>query len=468
MSDQGDQAPREDPPGASRSRLVLTFTERGLGGRFGGLSATAGAGAIVQVASTAAALVTVAVLVRYLGAAQFGILVVVVALTPWLLLADGALYPTTRLLAGESRSRTTFVIPRSLVVTASRLAALLALVVVTAVGLAVCLLPLAWLFGGSVTVTEGEIRAAVLVFAVPVVLSGPGGVSFGALEAVGRTVVSSLLWGCGPLLALPLTFVVVLLDGGLVGACAAQGLGVAAPRLTAWLYWYWRPSVHDDDRHASAAIRAIRPVALQMLVISATILVATGVDPMIVSARLGAEAAAEFGFVARIAGGALIPLTVITPLLASNISSARAAGWGPGRDRDLRRLCTQMTLVGAVLAGSLLLVGPPLVHVLAGEHVTPPFSLYAGAAAVVWTTVLATPLMLAFSGPRGLRRSTTLSIVLALVNVTATWFLVASVGVSGPLWATSAAALLTWAHWQIMWRVRPDWLQEVHPSEARA
>lgn len=467
MNGQGNHTHRGAPLSIHERRPLITFTERGLAGRFGGLSATAGAGAIVQVASTVASLVTIAVLVRHLGAEQFGILVVVVALAPWLLLADGALYPTTRLLAAESRSPTTFLIPRSLVVTASRLAAVLALVVVMTVVLAACLLPLTRLFEGSVTATEDELRSAILVFAVPVVLSGPGGVRLGALEAVGRTVVSSLLWGYGPLLALPLTLVAVLLDGGLVGACAAQGVGVAAPRFTAWLYWSWRPTVQDDERQPVAVLRAIRPVALQMLVISTTILVATGVDPVIVSALLGPEEAAEFGFVARLAGGALIPLTVVIPLLSGNIASARAAGWGPARDRDLRRLGIQAALTGAVLAGSLLLAGPPLVRLLAGEAVKPPLTLYMAAAAYVWATVLATPLTLAFSGPRGLRRSTTLSIMLALVNVAASCFLVATIGVSGPLWATAGASLLTWVHWLVMWRVRPEWLEEAHPLEAK-
>ena len=80
----------------------------------------------------------------------------------------------------------------------------------------------------------------------------------------------------------------------------------------------------------------------------------------------------------------------------------------------------------------------------------------------MFATFLSTPLYLAFSGPKGLRRSVRLNLVLVVVNVALSLALVRIVGAAGPLWASAVAGILAAGYWMGVWRRHPDWLGDVH------
>ena len=442
------------------------FGDAGQHGRLGGLLPTLSAGSFVQLASTVAALATIPVLVHELGGPRFGVLIVVVSLAPWLTLIDGALYPTTRLLVGEARTNGLQLAPQSLLREAFRLAIRIVAANAASLGVAVILLPLVALFGSEGVANRDELVLAVLLFAAPIVASGPGGIYLGALEGVGRTVVAAILAGIGPLVALPLTLGVVALDGGLVPLCAAQGLAAAVPRFAAWAYWHHKPSRQNatttTDRSHVLRLRLV----LQMATLTIAVLIQSGLDPVIVSSQLGADAAAAFGLAWRLVSGAMIPLTVITPLFMANIAAARAGGWSAHSNSQLRRLVALYALAGVLVAGGVAGLGPPLADLLSGGQVAHPEALYLAGAGLVLVTFASTPLYLALSGPSGLSWSVRLNVVLTIANVSTSIVLVRVIGVSGPLWASAAAGLVGFGALIGAWVRHPEWLSEVHAAPA--
>jgi O-antigen/teichoic acid export membrane protein len=453
----------DDHPNLGETR---GFGDAGQAGRLGGLLPTLSAGTLVQVASTLAALATIPVLVHALGASRFGVLIVVVSLAPWLTLIDGALYPTTRLLVGEARTDGVQLAPQTLLREAFRLAIRIAAANAATLGVAVIVLPLVALFGAEGVATRGELVMAILLFAAPIVASGPGGIYLGALEGVGRTVVAAILAGIGPLVALPLTLGVVALGGDLVPLCAAQGLAAAVPRIAAWAYWHHKPSQQDatttTDRSHALRLRLV----LQMATMTAAVLIQSGLDPVIVSSQLGADAAAAYGLAWRLVSGAMIPLTVVTPLFMANIAAARAGGWTAHSNHQLRRLVALYALAGVVVAAGIAAVGPPLANLLGGGKVAHPYGLYLAGAGLVLVTFASTPLYLAMSGPSALSWSVRLNVMLTVANVSASLVLVDVIGVSGPLWASAAAGLVGFAALIGAWVRHPEWLSEVHAAPA--
>lgn len=443
----------------TRSRLGFAHADGT--GRLGSLSATLGVGSTIQLLGALAGFVTLPIQIHALGSSAFGVLVVVVSLAPWLTLVDGALYPATRLLVGESRHSGRLTVSYGLMRSALRLALRIAAMNIATLALGLLVLPLVTMFGSQGVADRSDLVLAIVCFAVPILVSGPGGVYLGALEGVGRTVVAAIFAGLGPLSALPLTVVVVAAGGNLAVLCAIQGVAVALPRLCAWCYWHVRPSLDQaEDGRVTGRLRM--PLVWQLVLLSVGNVIQTGLDPVIVSSQLGADAAGSFGVANRIVYGALIPLVVLSPLFAANLAAARGTGWSAGRHRELRHLVLQALVAGLFVGGCVTFLGPVVARLLSAGQVAVPLGLYAAGGAFVCVTFLSTPLYLAFSGPRGLRRSVRLNVVLVVGNVALSFALVNVVGPSGPLWASALAGLSASGYWLVMWRRHPEWLTEVH------
>jgi O-antigen/teichoic acid export membrane protein len=441
------------------TRLGFSATE-GVG-RLGSLTATLGAGSAVQLLAAVAGFVAVPLQINALGPSTFGVLIVVASLAPWLTLIDGALYPSMRLLVGESRQRgDAFTAPHVLLRSASRLALKIAAGNLATLAVAVLVLPLVSIFGSRGVSDRGELAVAILAFALPVIASGPGVVYLGALEGVGRTVVATIFVGLGPLTALPLTALCVAAGAGLVPLCGVQGLAVALPRLCAWVYWHLRPSLGEKDATDVPVLRM--SLVWQMVLLSTANVIQAGLDPVIVSSQLGARDAGAFGLANRIVMGALIPLVVLMPLFAANLAAARGTGWSADRSRELRKLVLQAGAAGLLVGLCVVVLGPLLAGVLGSHKVAVPWALYAAGGSFVCATFLSMPLYLAFSGPSGLARSVRLNGVLVVVNVALSFWLVHAWGPSGPLWASAFAGFGAVLFWLLTWRRHPDWLGEVH------
>lgn len=439
-----------------------SFAQTPGAGPLGSLTATFSAGTLVQALGAVTGLVVIPVLVATLGTSRYGVLTVIVSLAPWLSIMDAALNPATRLLVGESRRGERLTAPRSLLTSASRVAYAVVASNLALLALGLLVLPMVAIFGASGVVDKGELSWAIALFALPVILSTPGAVHMGALEGVGRTVAATVLAGLGPIIALPATLAVAWSGGGLVPLCLVQGFSVALPRFIAWFYWQLRPSLaslHEVDPNVTLKARLV----LRMALLSLAVVVHSGVDPLIIAAMLGAEPAASYGLAIRLINGALIPLLVLSPLFIVNLAAARGSGWTTQSTIELRRLVVQSAAVGTGLGGIILVAGPWFATLLSGGDVDAPIGLYAAGACFVATSYVFAPLYMAFSGPRGIRRSVQVNSILVLINVLLSVALVRPLGPAGPLWASVIATLVACIHWIVMGRLHPEWLAETHP-----
>lgn len=457
----GDPAQTGDPAGAAAaSSALIGFAEDNPHGARGGLPRTFGAGALVQGLAALAGFAVLPIIVHDLGSAAFGVLIVIVSLGPWLSLIDGALYPATRILSGELRGAHDGTAPPSLLASGVRLAWRIMVGNALLLTAAVAFVPISSLLGARGVVSPQELALAVVMFATPVIASGPGGVYLGALEGVGRTVIAAVIAGLGPICAFPLTWLVASAGGGLPWLAFIQGLSLAIPKFTAWAYWQWRPSYAQGGVGAEAHVRL--SLVGQLALTTGMLLAQTGLAPVIVASRLGADPAASFGLAWRLIAGATVPMVVLSPLFAGSIAAARGAGWDRRTDAALRRLALQATAAG-LLAGLLLLaLGPVATGFLGRGQVTAPLDLYVAGAIYVVATYANTALTLAFSGPRAIRVSVVLGAALTLVSVGGSLWLVGPLGTAGPVWAATAAAGLSLIFWLSAWWHKPQLLTEVH------
>ncbi len=426
----------------------------------GGLPRTFGAGALVQGLAALAGFAVLPIMVRDLGSAAFGVLLVIVSLGPWLSLIDGALYPATRILSGELRGVHEGAVPRSLLASAVRLAWRIMAINALLLAAALALLPSYSLLGADGVLPWRAVLLAVVVFAAPVIASGPGGVYLGALEGVGRTVIAAIIAGLGPICAFPVTYFVASSGGGLPWLAFIQGLSIGIPKFVAWGYWHWRPSHAERGAAAQAHVRV--PLVAQLTLTSGMVLAQTGLAPVIVSSRLGADPAASFGLAWRLIAGATVPLVVLTPLLAGTLAAARGAGWNRRTDAALRKLALRATAAGLVAGLLLLALGPVATRFLGGGDVTVGFGLFVAGAAFIVATYANTALTLAFSGPQAIRMSVLLGIVLTVVSVGGSLWLTGPLGTAGPVWAATLAAGLSLAFWLSVWWRKPQLLAELH------
>lgn len=429
-------------------------------GPLGSLSATLGSGTLIQILGAVAGFVVVPFLVGHLGPGTYGVLVVIVSLGPWLALVDSVLHPAVRLLVGESRFTGEALAPPTLVSRAFRVALKVAALNLGTLLLALVVLPLVSIFGASGVIGHGDLVAGILAFAVPVIVSSPGAVYVGALEGVGRTVAASVISGLGPLALLPLTLVAIRMGSDFWVICLVQGIAVSLPRYLAWIYWLKRPSLRQSEEGQSGRLRA--SLLLSMFLLSSSYLVQNGFDPVIVSSRLGAEAAGAFGIASRIVLGSIIPVMVLTPLFTANLAVARSRGWTPAASRELLRLQAQAVAIGGLVGLTVVVLGPVVAGVLGAGEIGAPLSLYLAAGLYAFSAYASAPLMVAFSGPSGLKRSAKVSLWSAVANLSLSLWWVGPLGPSGPLWASAAVTLTVTLHWLLMWRIRPAWLSEIH------
>lgn len=429
-------------------------------GALGALHTTLGAGLLLQGLAAVASFVVVPILVSALGSARFGVLTVIMSFGPWLIVIDTGLQASIRLLSGEFRGAAQGRAPAALLRRGKWFAACAMALNAGLVLVAAFALPLDQLLGIRGVVSTPELVTALMAFAVVIIISSPGAVILGALEGVGRTVVAASLAGAGPIVGLPLSALVVHFGGGLVELALVQGLAVAIPRYAALLYWRWRPSTIGGLSTKDAGLRPILVGQLTLLAVLS--LAQTGLAPAIVSGILGADAAGSYGIGWRLVTGALVPLLVLTPFFTGALAAARGGGWNRSHDRALFRLLGQAGGAGALAGSALLLLGPIAVSLLGRGEVPVSNSILLAGAVFLLTTYVAAPLQAAFAGPKALRASVVVGVVVTVLAAGLSLWFTPRLGAAGPLWAASVAAVVTTLFWIVVWRLRPSLLGEAH------
>jgi len=431
-------------------------------GVLGAVHTTLGAGLLLQGLAALASFLVVPMLVSALGSGRFGVLSVIISFGPWLIVLDTGLQAAMRLLAGETRGASQGRAPAALMGRGYRISILAMALNAVLVAMALLLLPIQRIFGAEGVVTSGELSLAIAIFALAVISSSPGVVTLGALEGVGRTVVSASLGGLGPIAALPLTMLVIQWGGSFVELALVQGLAIAVPRFSALAYWRWRPS-RTDASYATTKLRV--SLAGQLALLAGLGTAQAGLAPVFVSSMVGAEAAASFGLTWRLITGALIPMVVLTPLFTASLAAARGAGWSRGNNRDLLRLLGQAAVVGALAGIALVALGPFVVQLLGRGQVLVSSSLWFAGATYLVTTYVAAPFQAAFVGPRALHASVAIGLVVTVASVGLSLVFTPQFGASGPLWAASIGSIVITVFWIVIWRFWPGLLAEAHTGD---
>lgn len=432
-------------------------------GVLGALHTTLGAGSLIQGLSALAGFAVLPLLVETLGSAEFGALMVIVSFGLWLTVLDTGLQAAERIVVGEYRGRAQGRAPAPVLRRGFRLALAVAAINGLCVLLVVTFLPLSALLGAEGVVPDSVAVEAVVAFSLPLVLSPWGVVPLGALEGVGRTVAAAVISGIGPLVALPLTFAAASLGAGLVVLAFIQGFAMAAPRLAALAYWRWKPSAVSLSEGDSVALRV--SLVGQLALLAALALAQTGLAPVIVSSELGSDAAATYGIALRMVIGALVPLSVLTPFLTGAFAAARGSGWSARRTAEFLRMLGLAALAGFLAGAALILIGPFLATLLGRGEVEMPTSVLVAGAAYVAATYVATPLQTAFTGPRALRVSVSLGVVLTVVAVGLSLILTPVLGPAGPFVGAAAASIVAILTWAAAWRLRPTLLADSHTRQ---
>lgn len=427
-------------------------------GVLGAAHTTLAAGLVLQGLAALASFLVIPMLVSTLGSARFGVLSVIISLGPWLIVLDTGLQSAMRLLVGEVRTSSQGRAPVRLI-RRGYLISLLAILLNAALATsALVLLPVQRLFGAEGIVPPSELLLAIGIFAAAVISSSPGAVILGALEGVGRTVVSASLGGLGPIAALPLTVMTIQWGGSFVGLALIQGLAFAIPRYAALAYWRWRPSRTDAVPEASLRLSLTAQLALLAGLGAAQV----GLAPVFVASMVGAEAAASFSLTWRLVLGAMIPMAVLTPLFTASLAAARGGGWNRRNNSDLLRLLCQAAAVGALAGVALVVLGPPVAQLLTRGQVVVSPSLWFAGGAYLLTTYVAAPLQAAFVGPRALRASVVIGAVVTFASVGLSFAFVPRLGAAGPLWAASLGSIVITVFWIAVWRFWPGLLTESH------
>lgn len=407
--------------------------------------AAAGAGAF-RVVSMAGTLVTLPLVLHYIGQSGFGLLTTITLLGTLLAFSDLGLGNGLITTLAEARGRGDEQSEQRLVSTTVCLLLGVALMIAA---IALVIVPsVDWASLLNVTPDlRGQTTPAVAVFALCFVVGVPAAVGqkiqFGLQEGLAAN-----LWSLvGAVLALVCTVACILTEASVPWLVAATSGATTAAYVanTAWVFLRRHPQLRP--RLSLVGRREVRLLAVSgglFFVLAASGAVANQTDTLVLSIILDSGAVATYG----------VPLRLFTlPILAASFfllplwpaySEALARGDSAWLRRTLRR---SMLLSGALTVPSaliLLLFGNRIIDAWTGDVGVPTGLLVAFA---IWTAVnfLQGPVAMFLNGVGIVRFQVLTAVLMAAINLPLSIALTYRMGVSGPLVATlvSTAACQT-------------------------
>jgi O-antigen/teichoic acid export membrane protein len=398
----------------------------------------------VRLISIAFGLVTVGVSARSLGTTDYGVAATLTTVVGVLGFADlgigqGLLTALSRAKGDEDR-------PAMHAFVSSAWAALLAAAAIAA-GVAVVL----WAFVpwqtvlGAQDVPEGEVLASVAVFLVGVVIAIPGSLGHRVLFGLQRGRVAYLWNALGVGCAAVATLTAAWAGASVAWFVAAALLVPAMVALaeTAWVLGRAHAELRPRRALVSGSrVRTLASLSGLFLVLNVAVAVAYQTDALVVSAVLGASAAAVYAISLRLFGLVSSLITSATEQMWPALTESWSAGdieWA--RSRFLRVLALS---TGAVSAGSLILIGlgPWLVNAWVGAEFVPPRSLLV--AFGVWTTysIAASQASVLLTAVGIVRAQAVMAVLMASANLPLSIYFTNEFGLSGPLLGSLTAHVL--------------------------
>lgn len=199
------------------------------------------------------------------------------------------------------------------------------------------------------------------------------------------------------------------------------------------------PHRRDVDRRA--VLTLARLGGLFFVLVSASAL-AYQTDALVISAVLGVEEVTPFSVVVRLFSLPLLAVTIMLTPLWPAYGDAMARGDSAWLRRSLHRSTALSLAVVAPSSLLLLAFGRPIVHAWVGSDVTPPLLLFAALAAWNVLNAVTQPMAMLFNGAGVVTVQVVAAIVMTVVNVALSVVLTRHVGLSGPVLGSLVAAFL--------------------------
>ncbi len=380
----------------------------------------------------------VPVVVRELGLAGYGTLVLLTTLSVFFTVLGLGITDHARLelLADSDHGRPTFPRTRRLcrAFTGIILALMLVWLLVRLVMLYASSRPL-----GDFVAAEGVVLFLVLVGSLSLWLSP----NLAVLEVDGSTGLSNFLKGLGAPIGLLLTVVAFGLSSSVGVAAIAWAIGLACPYAIALalVRVRYRTIYYEnfDDEGTRDIRRSTERPSYGLALVPLVAFLATGLDPFIVNGLMSAEDVSAYSVANRLGALILVLSAAMRPLIWTWMGRERLHASPQLARRNLLMALGAMTVGTAPVAAALVVVGPVVARLLAGAEISAPRSLYLGFAISGLFAALFSVCQASLSGSTGRRTLFWLSIFVALFNIGLSVILCLRTGLAGPAWAGAIA-----------------------------
>ncbi len=407
--------------------------------------ATGFSSGLARLASLGVTLIAVPLVIRELGAEQYGVYVSLAALVNIMLAVDlglgSALVNEVAELADPDGSR-----DRLGTLVSSAVLPLAGFVVIGALLLAAVtqLVDVSSLLNTPASLSESEVTRLLALAFVPYLLSLPLGVVVRVRYGLQEGHISHACQVVGYVVQLALLLLAAVLGVGLAWYVVLLGVGaLLGYAIDAFVMVVGRPwTVPRLRRFEWLDAKRLLGTGGLFFVLGISAAIGYQTDAIVVSHWLGSAETATYG--------ATFQIIVICPLALSLFLNAL---WPAYREalavgdvawvRRTFRLSLRATFPIGVVSGVLLvLVGPWLVATWAGEEVRPPLGLVAAGALFVIVNAISGPVAMLLNGLHRLRPQAIAAVAMAGANIVLSVIWVQQVGLPGPLLATVVTQIL--------------------------
>lgn len=400
---------------------------------------TAGAALGARLVTMTVTLVTVRVLLDYLGAERYGMWLTISAIAALLVVLDlgvgnGLLNAVTRNTARGDVTTNAGQISSALVL-------LTALAMLIAVPLAIVYPIIPWDEVLAVTtepaVSEAGPAIAVVValFLVGLPLSVITQVRLGRQEGY----LVHLAAAVGSIAVLAALFMVVVSRQGVPMVVVAMTVPLlVAVAANGWfLFRRDAPEIHPARNlvKVSTGIGLLRSGFL-FFVLQLAMAVAFMSDTLVVAQMVGPEAVAEYGVVFRLFAVPAFFMTAILSPLWPAYGDAIALGDTPWVRRTLAHSVRLALAISVPAAALLVTFGESLIAIWVDASVTPPFSLILGFGVWIVLSALGNAVAMLLNGAHEIRMQAGAAALMAVTNLALSIWLTSQIGVAGVIWGT--------------------------------
>ena len=387
-------------------------------------------------------LITVPLVLKYLGDERYGLWVTITSLTFGLSFVDLGLGNGLVNAVAEAHGKDKPALARTYISSAFFLLLTLAVSLGLLFFLVQRWVPWPRVFNVSSPLAVLEAGPAAVAFVGCLLLSAPLGIVQRVQTGYQRGFDNSLWQAAGSLFGLGGLLVAIQLGAGLPWlVLAVAGLPLMATVIQAGVLFGWRqPELRPRWTAASPqAARKILQMGSLFFVLQLAAAVAFASDNLVAAQVLGTEAVADYAITLQLFSLPMLLLGTLFAALWPAYGEAVTRGDVIWVQQTLKRSLLLAALVAGVPSTMLVLWGVPLIHWWAGTSITPPFWLLLGLA--TWTVLqaLGNAVAMFLNGVSVIRLQVICASLLAVVGLAAKITLARKFGLSGIAWATVLA-----------------------------